>query len=1262
MDELSAQLMDDIVLEPRNKTTEAQKKAPAAKSSSTKLPPPKRALKVELQTLRISDESERQLFNTLKHVYGPSFKLSDASDFENNKRSGLDTQYWKERGNLVIREIVDYSSKGPTPQGNEALTQRFASSKLESYSFHPNHCKEALAYSDRNLGRALEILFEKYYRVPDSSVEDVDVNDILEKRNDEKLALESIYGEMFSEKIRNRLWVVNLKLDYLSKNSDETAKKNNSKKNNNYSSNNNNNNNNKKNNLCRLFLSGKCRFADRCKFLHQQPEPKQDKVAVKDNSEYCLEIRFPEANKYPYEPPYMYLYKSDEMMAYPDIKYLMIVKRLYEEALEHCNGESCLFTLISLLENAEDMLEYLNTHQPDFIDMYESLFTKAPEEVAELSTHHQKGSVGSRTKSKLSEEEIIKQDDTICKRFMEKNSNPKFRKIIEGRQKLPAWKMMDEIIATVDTNQVTIISGETGCGKSTQVPQFVLDDWIINRGDSKSHGEIICTQPRRISAIGVAERVAFERDEKVGSTVGYQIRLESKMSSWTRLTFCTTGILLQRMSGDPTLKSVTHVIVDEVHERSAESDFLLMLLRQVLPKRPDLKIVLMSATLKAETFSSYFNGTPILEIPGRTFPVDQLFLEEILERCDYALEENSKYTRKIRGGWENLQMELDTTDLDTFVGCAPQDTIADENLRLSQLIGRYPGCSKKAIRNLYVMDHEKIDYDLIEKVLEWIVDGDHDYPRKGSILVFLPGIAEISAARDSISENRILSPRTGNFVIVPLHSTLTSEEQALVFQKPKNGARKIVLSTNIAETSVTIDDCVFVVDSGRMKETRFNSNTNMGSLETCWVSKANAMQRKGRAGRVMSGVCIHLYTSNRFSRFQGQPIPEIQRIPLEPLLLRIQMMNAGKQPNLYQVMAKILEPPEEQSVRDAIRRLQDVGAFDSECKLTPLGHHLAALPVDVRIGKLILYGVIFCCVDSALTIAACLSHKSPFTMPFDKRQSVDAKKKEFSTAFSDQLTILKAYKKWQEVSSRGYHAGQAFAFENFLSVRTLQTIADVKHQLLELLVSIGFAPIDIHKRSTGVDKVLEMSGTELNRNNDNLKLLQGLLCAALYPNIVKIYTPEKSFQMRSTGAIPAQPKPEELRFKTKDSEYVYIHPSSVNFSVQHFPTPYLVYQEKMKTSKVFIKEISVISMLPLVLFSGYDINIQKQDGEFYLLLADEWIKFAVESSEVAQLLKHVRIELVKLLEQKMQDPLLNLLHHQNGRRIIDTIITILTRD
>lgn len=204
-----------------------------------------------------------------------------------------------------------------------------------------------------------------------------------------------------------------------------------------------------------------------------------------------------------------------------------------------------------------------------------------------------------------------------------------------------------------------------------------------------------------------------------------------------------------------------------------------------------------------------------------------------------------------------------------------------------------------------------------------------------------------------------------------------------------------------------------------------------------------------------------------------------------------------------------------------------------------------------------------------------------------------------------------------EASARGYHAGQAFANENFLSIRTLQTLADIKHQLLELLVSIGFVPINIgRKRPLGQDKILEVTGQEFNCNNENYNLLQGLLCAALYPNVVKVFTPEKSFELIATGAIARQPKPEELRFQTKDDGFVNVHPSSINFSVGYYTSPYLVFQEKIKTSRIFIREVTMVPILSLALFSGYGIDIELHNGTFILSLGDGWIMFAVESHRV----------------------------------------------
>lgn len=275
--------------------------------------------------------------------------------------------------------------------------------------------------------------------------------------------------------------------------------------------------------------------------------------------------------KYPYEPPYFYLYKNNG--TFPSINCLRIARRLYEEALSiSAYGTPSIFSIISLLENEYDIKRYLAENKEQFLDQSELLFRRhiENEDETNVATHYELGSIHRKNRNNISWEKILKEDDLIEKNFKEKLTNPRYNKMIEIRERLPAWSKMYEILDVIHKNQVIIISGETGCGKSTQVPQFLLDDWIINRSASKEHINIICTQPRRISTIGVAERVATERNERIGDTVGYQIRLESKISNRTRLTFCTTGILLQRFAVNPELSDVTHIIVDEVHERSAE--------------------------------------------------------------------------------------------------------------------------------------------------------------------------------------------------------------------------------------------------------------------------------------------------------------------------------------------------------------------------------------------------------------------------------------------------------------------------------------------------------------------------------------------------------------------------------------------------------------------------------------------------------------------------------------------------------------------
>ncbi|CAG9819856.1 unnamed protein product [Phaedon cochleariae] len=1264
-----------------NKTDFFFKEIPAVKIGNNNVVVKKTPVKEELQFLRLSDTIQEKIVDTLKYIHGPDFKFSAASSYEESK-SNLLKKYWVGRGSLIVKGVTNFSQYKDEPTEEQERLKQYSLLRLESYGFHKSHILEAFDYCKGDVEDSLYLLYHKYFNRNNELKEiDHDLSDkeLLEQRIDEKSSLESIYENAFKVKTEN-VWIITLKLEYLINifhNKEEKVSKN--------------TNQPKKKERCKNLIRGHCKYGNKCRYSHEVEKVEVNLNAHLDDYIFELEIRFPLDSKYPYEAPLIFI-KTNAVL--PDLMNLHLSKRLYKEAkLLAEDGIPSVYTITELIQNEEDIKQHLK-EEIDFIHPNHKLFDDELDIVTKARPSHYKKGITKRSNKKMPTlEELAREDRRIVDRFQAKTKDAKYKQMLNGRQKLPAWNLKNDILNSISQSQVVVVSGETGCGKSTQVPQFILDEWLTTyNNNNNGHIEIICTQPRRISAIGVAERVADERVDKIGNTVGYQIRLESKMCSSTRLMFCTTGILLRRLEGEPTLPNVTHIIVDEVHERSEEryflsickkfkgrievfdeeysiwtnfliseydifqiSDFLLLILKELLQVRPDLKVILMSATMNASLFSEYFGDIPVIEIPGRTFPVEQYFLEDILEATGYILEEGTEYCKKIRK--DSDYMEAMSSAEASYASAKPRDNIRDEGLSITQVMARYQDYSKSTCKNLYLMDPEKINYELIESVLMWIVSGDHPYPKVGTILIFLPGIAEITTMYDQLNVNRTLGCRGGRYLLLPLHSSLTSEEQAAIFKKPKDGKRKIVLSTNLAETSITIDDCVFVIDSGKMKEKRFDPNRNMESLDTVWVTRANALQRKGRAGRVMSGVCIHLYTDHRFKHhLLQQPVPEIDRIPLEQLILNIKILPNFENRDASAVLGSFIEPPSLENVSSALKRLKNVGALDKNEVLTPLGHHLAALPVDVRIGKLILYGAIFGCVDAALTMAACLSYKSPFVSPFGKREEANKKKQSFEAGYSDHITTLVAYRKFLKVYKKSQVGARQFANENFLSYRTLVTIADIKHQFLEFLVDVGFVSVNLGgRRRIGWDTVYETTGSEFNKNDENLRLLTSVLCAALYPNVVKILTPSKSFVMSAAGAVPKENAAKDLKFSTSQ-ENVFMHPSSVNYIVKHFPSPYMVYQEKVQTSKVFFRDCTMVPVIPLVLFSGYDLNVTIQGGNTFIMLEDGWILFRVDEHKIAEMIKLMRQELFDLLEEKIRDPLLNLCHHDRGERIISTIL------
>ncbi|KAG8136062.1 putative ATP-dependent RNA helicase DHX36 protein [Naja naja] len=735
-------------------------------------------------------------------------------------------------------------------------------------------------------------------------------------------------------------------------------------------------------------------------------------------------------------------------------------------------------------------------------------------------------------------------DEQFKEELRKKKSDSRYIEMQRFREKLPSHSMRKELVNLINNSRVTVISGETGCGKTTQVTQFILDDYI-ERGKGSSC-RIVCTQPRRISAISVAERVAAERAESCGNgkSTGYQIRLESRLPRRQgSILYCTTGIVLQWLQSDKQLSSVSHVILDEVHERNLQSDVLMAIIKDLLNVRLDLKIILMSATLNAEKFSDYFDGCPMIHIPGLAYPVKEYLLEDVIEKLRYMPENTDR-----RPHWKKRFMQGHVSRPEK----EEKEEIYHEQWPdyVKQLRTRY---SEATIDALEAIDDDKIDLDLIAALIRYIALEEEE----GAILVFLPGWDNISTLHDL------------------LVSQVMFKSDRFVFKKTPPGVRKIVIATNIAETSITIDDVVYVIDGGKIKETHFDTQNNISTMAAEWVSKANAKQRKGRAGRVQPGHCYHLYNGLRASLLDDYQLPEILRTPLEELCLQIK------------------------------------NALDRQEQLTPLGVHLARLPVEPHIGKMILFGALFCCLDPVLTIAAGLSFKDPFVIPLGKEKLADARRKELSrNSKSDHLTVVNAFKGWEEAQRRGFRYEKDYCWEYFLSSNTLQMLRNMKGQFAEHLLAAGF----VNSRNPRDPKS--------NINSENEKLLKAVICAGLYPKVAKI---RANFSK----------KRKMVKVSTKTDGTVNIHPKSVNVEETEFHYNWLVYHLKMRTSSIYLYDCTEVSPYCLLFFGG-DISIQK-DKDQDTISVDEWIVFQ-SPARIAQLVKDLKRELDDLLQEKIENP------------------------
>lgn len=607
----------------------------------------------------------------------------------------------------------------------------------------------------------------------------------------------------------------------------------------------------------------------------------------------------------------------------------------------------------------------------------------------------------------------------------------------EVRRSLPVFPYREDLLAAIREHQILIIEGETGSGKTTQVPQYLIEDGYTSGGM-----KIGCTQPRRVAAMSVAARVAEEVGVKLGNDVGYSIRFEDCTSERTVLKYMTDGMLLREFLTEPDLASYSVIIIDEAHERTLHTDILFGLIKDIARFRPDLKVLVASATLDTERFSCFFDDAPVFRIPGRRFPVDIYYTKapeaDYLEACVVSV----------------LQIHV-TQPL-------------------------------------------------------------------GDILVFLTGQEEIEACCELLQERcRRLGSKISELLVLPIYANLPSDMQAKIFNPTPPGARKVVVATNIAETSLTIDGIIYVIDPGFCKQKSYNARTGMESLIVTPCSRASANQRAGRAGRVAAGKCFRLYTAWAFKHeMEETTVPEIQRTNLGNVVLLLKSLGINDL-----IHFDFMDPPPHETLVLALEQLYALGALNHMGELTKMGRRMAELPVDPMLSKMILASEQYKCSEEVLTIAAMLSvNNSIFYRPKDKVVHADNARMNFVVPGGDHMVLLNVYTQWME---SGYST--QWCYENFIQFRSMKRARDVREQLEGLMDRIEVEVVSSQSDITPIRKAVT---------------------AGYFYHTARL----------SKGG-----------YKTvKHQQTVYVHPNSSLFEEQ---PRWLIYHELVFTTKEFMRQV-----------------------------------------------------------------------------------------
>ncbi|KAF1957258.1 P-loop containing nucleoside triphosphate hydrolase protein [Byssothecium circinans] len=698
--------------------------------------------------------------------------------------------------------------------------------------------------------------------------------------------------------------------------------------------------------------------------------------------------------------------------------------------------------------------------------------------------------------------------------FAAYQASPATETMRQKREELPINHYRTEILDMVSESPFSVVVGSTGSGKTTQVPQMFLE--AAARAGEGASCNVICTQPRRIAATSVARRVADERAENLSESVGYIVRHNSAPPREDgSILFCTSGILLQQLQHDPdaVFDTTSHILLDEVHERDITLDFLLVVLKKALKQRVAAnksvpRVVLMSATMNTELFSKYFGSQdasgklipcPSITVPGRLFPVRNQYLHEIhneLQRnySGRALNEllNEKDTAKY------LKKELEPTDVRSSHIRTQDEVFLDEGA--------------------FDPDDALTPVGLAVATVAHVAKTTNN----GAILVFLPGQSEIQTAQRLLERKPIFGvdfTDSSRYKLFILHSTTSPEDQASVFNPVPEGCRKVILSTNIAETSVTIPDVQYVIDSGKHRENRYDSVNRITALQSTWISQANAKQRAGRAGRVQNGNYYGLYSEERLAQLKITGQAEMLRADLQEVCLDVKAH--GFSDSIGNFLSQALEPPSPSNVQSAVKTLQSLEALTEEEQLSPLGELLAALPVQPALGKMIVLGIIFRCLDPLIILGALSSARSLFLKPSGLRSEWEASHIEWLNGTqSEHMAQVNAYNRIRQYEQEvGHHAAFQFAQENFISMKAYDQTRRAAQDIEEILIKSQLIP-----RAQRSQRHQHYFGDQaLNVNSENVPLLKALALVGFAPNLA-IHTHSRWFRTRTADHVQVHPK------------------------------------------------------------------------------------------------------------------------------------------